>query len=396
MIDNPVFLDYGVSTQRIYSGVDMIPLYPKSNTYLDSYSIQASSFDGLQFDNKTGAISGIPVTSQSHKSILLKVTGSNAFGSVSTQLSLYIMGIPESFSEGVEVCIVPVAEPIPDLYPELFDRSNSTCFKQSSFSWADHYEESTTSHSHDKLGFLSSHGAVRVNSYFFTPFSTPTSFTLSSTSPVILYLDHYHSPLLSSPSSSSPTERTVTIKLERGFHHLVAYTTTFSIIHAYSYFSLFFSYHCYESESTLLSTNSLLFPGSSPRHAYFPYTVGFEGIPLKINAVSPFPLSQLDAINTPESLQFTSSSQLLDPNPSIGEYDYSIRVKNDFGERYAHSSYRIEENREGVLVTVSEVVENDPDVLMSSHCIWNLKQDIVYQREVKSFEDFNITWIIGR
>lgn len=391
MIDNPLFLDYGVSTQRLYSGVDMIPLYPKSNTYLDTYSIQASSFDGLQFDNRTGVISGIPVTSQSHKSISIKVTGSNAFGSVSTQLSLYIMGIPESFPEGVEVCIVPVTEPIPDLYPDLFNTSNSTCFKQSSFSWADHYEESINKHSHDKLGFLSSHGAVRLNAYFYSPYSTPTSFTLSSTSPVLLYLDHYRSPLLSSSSSSSPTERTVTIKLARGFHHLVAYTTTFSIIHAYSYFSLFFSYHCYESESTLISTDSLLFPGSSPRHAYFPYAVGFEGIPLKIDIVSPYPLSQLDSINTPESLQFTSTSQLLDTNPSLGEYDYTIRVKNEYGDRYVHGSYRIEENREGVLVTVSEVIENDPDVLMSSHCIWSLKRGIVYQREVRLFEDFNIT-----
>lgn len=388
MIEIPVFLDYGLSSQNVYVDVEMTPLCPRSNTYLESFSLEATSFEGLRFDNATGCISGKPTMPSSFKSTTIKVAGSNSLGSVSTQITLYFSSIPESFNQGAEVCYIPISSPIPDLYPSQFAYANLTCFKQSSFSWADSFDKAKQAHSNPSLSSLPTHAALRIESYFFTPFSTPTTFSLSSTSAVLFYLDHYTHPLLEAISVDSPIERSVTIMLKSGFHRIVAYSTTFSTLNSYSYFSFFFSYHCYETDLKLLATRTLLYPRSSPRDAYFPYTVGFESIPFVIDVVSPAVLTQLDVIHFPDSLRITSSSQLKDVLPTVGEFDYGIRFHNGHGDRYYQGSYRVEGKREGVLVSVSEVMDRTYETLRRTQEIGLLNREVVYQHQVKSFESF--------
>ena len=139
-MDTPLFLHYGVSSQAVYLDTEMLPLYPRSNTYLDSYVLQSTLLDGLHFDNKTGAIWGKPTYSTTFKSITLKISGSNPFGSVSTQLILALSTIGDSFEQGAEVCFVPTEIPSSNPLPSLFLYSNLTCMKQSSFHCADSFE----------------------------------------------------------------------------------------------------------------------------------------------------------------------------------------------------------------------------------------------------------------
>ena len=387
-MDTPLFLHYGVSSQAVYLDTEMLPLYPRSNTYLDSYVLQSTLLDGLHFDNKTGAIWGKPTYSTTFKSITLKISGSNPFGSVSTQLILALSTIGDSFEQGAEVCFVPTEIPSSNPLPSLFLYSNLTCMKQSSFHWADSFDSSKNIHSNSLLSSFSLHGMIRVHSYFYNPYSTPTTFTLSSTSPLLLYLDHYQNPLFDTIENDSPTDRSVTIMLSSGFHHLIAYTTTYSLQKQYSYFSLFFSYHCYNQGKQLLSTNHLLFPQASPKDAFFPFTIGFEGIPLILTMQTPDPLTRFDALQIPDSLVFLSASQIMDRNPVIGMTSYNLRLKNEHGERYYSGSYRIEEKVEGILVTVSEVTVIDYDQLKLGNSIWQYDRRIVYQHQVPSFISF--------
>lgn len=370
----------------------MMPLCPRSNTYLNTFVTQ-TQYPGLKFDNVTGCISGVPFPPKSNKSVSFKVTGTNSFGSISTQVTLVIVLLPESYTQGAEVCFIPVDSPIPDLYPSfdtLFFYSNLTCHKQSSFSWADSYDKTTQQHTNPFLASSSSPMLIRIESYFYSHYSTPTTFTLSSTSAVLLYLNHYKNPILESITVDTPVERSVTIMLERGVHHLVAYTTSFSSLNTYSYFSLFFAYHCLGSQLELLANEHLVYPRSSPKDTYIPFMVGFESIPLRFNAISPSTLSKISLIQGPPTFKPMGSSQLIDTMPLSGSYDYMVRIINSNGERYARGSYRIEPKRERVLVTVSTMVDMDYSTLRMRKNVWESRRQVVMEQQVASFTSFTL------
>ena len=114
----------------------MDPLYPRSNTWLTDFSVDCELPPGLLFDNSTGAIYGFvedcdesgkrhgSESPQSHHtcsghSLILHITGSNKYGSVSTTL-IMTLGINTPPAEGVTICAIPVPATFLGVSPLLF------------------------------------------------------------------------------------------------------------------------------------------------------------------------------------------------------------------------------------------------------------------------------------
>ena len=400
----------------------MDPLYPRSNTWLTDFSVDRELPPGLLFDNSTGAIYGFvedcdesgkrhgSESPQSHHtcsghSLILHITGSNKYGSVSTTL-IMTLGINTPPAEGVTVCAVPVPATFLGVSPLLFRASlpldtlfplpshfsspslypAPRCHSQLTLSWAgdgdggvsDNHGIPETdgnggiSNNNSNDGNTNSDNTHNINLRFVTHYnaiySGPLSFTLKTNTEVLFFLDNYKTPLLHSSPSSQVMTYKVTINLAYGHHRLELYSATSPD----AYFAVFYSSFSLGFPEVLLHRGVLSQSPASPSFASVPAVAAFEGIPLDIPMETWFGSDSLYMSPYSETRGTASPFALHDIAPVIGETVTRLVVTTVGGQRIVEANYNVEPPREGVVVSIRS------------------GQETVLEKEVPSFASFTV------
>lgn len=400
----------------------MDPLYPRSNTWLTAFSVDRELPPGLLFDNSTGAIYGFvedcdesgkrhgSESPQSHHtcsghSLILHITGSNKYGSVSTTL-IMTLGINTPPAEGVTVCAVPVPATFLGVSPLLFRASlpldtlfplpshfsspslypAPRCHSQLTLSWAgdgdggvsdnngipDNDGNGGISNNNSNDGNTNSDNTHNINLRFVTHYnaiySGPLSFTLKTNTEVLFFLDNYKTPLLHSSPSSQVMTYKVTINLAYGHHRLELYSATSPD----AYFAVFYSSFSLGFPEVLLHRGVLSQSPASPSFASVPAVAAFEGIPLDIPVETWFGSDSLYMSPYSETRGTASPFSLHDSAPVIGETVTRLVVTTVGGQRIVEANYNVEPPREGVVVSIRS------------------GQETVLEKEVPSFASFTI------
>ena len=375
----------------------MDPLYPRSNTWLTDFSVDRELPPGLLFDNSTGAIYGFvedcdesgkrhgSESPQSHHtcsghSLLLHITGSNKYGSVSTTL-IMTLGINTPPAEGVTVCAVPVPATFLGVSPLLFRASlpldtlfplpshfsspslypAPRCHSQLTLSWSVNGVDQGVGgvESDNGNGGVSDNGNggvsdndnrnnnthninLRFVTHYNAIYSGPLSFTLKTNTEVLFFLDNYKTPLLHSSPSSQVMTYKVTINLAYGFPEV------------------------------LLHRGVLSQSPASPSFASVPAVAAFEGIPLDIPVETWFGSDSLYMSPYSETRGTASPVSLHDSAPVIGETVTRLVVTTVGGQRIVEANYNVEPPREGVVVSIRS------------------GQETVLEKEVPSFASFTV------
>ena len=400
----------------------MDPLYPRSNTWLTVFSVDRELPPGLLFDNSTGAIYGFvedcdesgkrhgSESPQSHHtcsghSLILHITGSNKYGSVSTTL-IMTLGINTPPAEGVTVCAVPVPATFLGVSPLLFRASlpldtlfplpshfsspslypAPRCHSQLTLSWAgdgdggvsdnngipDNDGNGGISNNNSNDGNTNSDNTHNINLRFVTHYnaiySGPLSFTLKTNTEVLFFLDNYKTPLLHSSPSSQVMTYKVTINLAYGHHRLELYSATSPD----AYFAVFYSSFSLGFPEVLLHRGVLSQSPASSSFASVPAVAAFEGIPLDIPVETWFGSDSLYMSPYSETRGTASPFSLHDSAPVIGETVTRLVVTTVGGQRIVEANYNVEPPREGVVVSIRS------------------GQETVLEKEVPSFASFTI------
>lgn len=400
----------------------MDPLYPRSNTWLTDFSVDRELPPGLLFDNSTGAIYGFvedcdesgkrhgSESPQSHHtcsghSLILHITGSNKYGSVSTTL-IMTLGINTPPAEGVTVCAVPVPATFLGVSPLLFRASlpldtlfplpshfsspslypAPRCHSQLTLSWAgdgdggvsdnngipDNDGNGGISNNNSNDGNTNSDNTHNINLRFVTHYnaiySGPLSFTLKTNTEVLFFLDNYKTPLLHSSPSSQVMTYKVTINLAYGHHRLELYSATSPD----AYFAVFYSSFSLGFPEVLLHRGVLSQSPASPSFASVPAVAAFEGIPLDIPVETWFGSDSLYMSPYSETRRTASPFSLHDSAPVIGETVTRLVVTTVGGQRIVEANYNVEPPREGVVVSIRS------------------GQETVLEKEVPSFASFTV------
>lgn len=400
----------------------MDPLYPRSNTWLTAFSVDRELPPGLLFDNSTGAIYGFvedcdesgkrhgSESPQSHHtcsghSLILHITGSNKYGSVSTTL-IMTLGINTPPAEGVTVCAVPVPATFLGVSPLLFRASipldtlfplpshfsspslypAPRCHSQLTLSWAgdgdggvsdnngipDNDGNGGISNNNSNDGNTNSDNTHNINLRFVTHYnaiySGPLSFTLKTNTEVLFFLDNYKIPLLHSSPSSQVMTYKVTINLAYGHHRLELYSATSPD----AYFAVFYSSFSLGFPEVLLHRGVLSQSPASPSFASVPAVAAFEGIPLDIPVETWFGSDSLYMSPYSETRRTASPFSLHDSAPVIGETVTRLVVTTVGGQRIVEANYNVEPPREGVVVSIRS------------------GQETVLEKEVPSFASFTV------
>lgn len=400
----------------------MDPLYPRSNTWLTAFSVDRELPPGLLFDNSTGAIYGFvedcdesgkrhgSESPQSHHtcsghSLILHITGSNKYGSVSTTL-IMTLGINTPPAEGVTVCAVPVPATFLGVSPLLFRASipldtlfplpshfsspslypAPRCHSQLTLSWAgdgdggvsdnngipDNDGNGGISNNNSNDGNTNSDNTHNINLRFVTHYnaiySGPLSFTLKTNTEVLFFLDNYKIPLLHSSPSSQVMTYKVTINLAYGHHRLELYSATSPD----AYFAVFYSSFSLGFPEVLLHRGVLSQSPASPSFASVPAVAAFEGIPLDIPVETWFGSDSLYMSPYSETRGTASPFSLHDSAPVIGETVTRLVVTTVGGQRIVEANYNVEPPREGVVVSIRS------------------GQETVLEKEVPSFASFTV------
>lgn len=400
----------------------MDPLYPRSNTWLTAFSVDRELPPGLLFDNSTGAIYGFvedcdesgkrhgSESPQSHHtcsghSLILHITGSNKYGSVSTTL-IMTLGINTPPAEGVTVCAVPVPATFLGVSPLLFRASipldtlfplpshfsspslypAPRCHSQLTLSWAgdgdggvsdnngipDNDGNGGISNNNSNDGNTNSDNTHNINLRFVTHYnaiySGPLSFTLKTNTEVLFFLDNYKTPLLHSSPSSQVMTYKVTINLAYGHHRLELYSATSPD----AYFAVFYSSFSLGFPEVLLHRGVLSQSPASPSFASVPAVAAFEGIPLDIPVETWFGSDSLYMSPYSETRGTASPFSLHDSAPVIGETVTRLVVTTVGGQRIVEANYNVEPPREGVVVSIRS------------------GQETVLEKEVPSFASFTV------
>ena len=400
----------------------MDPLYPRSNTWLTDFSVDRELPPGLLFDNSTGAIYGFvedcdesgkrhgSESPQSHHtcsghSLILHITGSNKYGSVSTTL-IMTLGINTPPAEGVTVCAVPVPATFLGVSPLLFRASlpldtlfplpshfsspslypAPRCHSQLTLSWAgdgdggvsdnngipDNDGNGGISNNNSNDGNTNSDNTHNINLRFVTNYnaiySGPLSFTLKTNTEVLFFLDNYKTPLLHSSPSSQVMTYKVTINLAYGHHRLELYSATSPD----AYFAVFYSSFSLGFPEVLLHRGVLSQSPASPSFASVPAVAAFEGIPLDIPVETWFGSDSLYMSPYSETRRTASPFSLHDSAPVIGETVTRLVVTTVGGQRIVEANYNVEPPREGVVVSIRS------------------GQETVLEKEVPSFASFTV------
>lgn len=400
----------------------MDPLYPRSNTWLTAFSVDRELPPGLLFDNSTGAIYGFvedcdesgkrhgSESPQSHHtcsghSLILHITGSNKYGSVSTTL-IMTLGINTPPAEGVTVCAVPVPATFLGVSPLLFRASipldtlfplpshfsspslypAPRCHSQLTLSWAgdgdggvsdnngipDNDGNGGISNNNSNDGNTNSDNTHNINLRFVTHYnaiySGPLSFTLKTNTEVLFFLDNYKIPLLHSSPSSQVMTYKVTINLAYGHHRLELYSATSPD----AYFAVFYSSFSLGFPEVLLHRGVLSQSPASSSFASVPAVAAFEGIPLDIPVETWFGSDSLYMSPYSETRGTASPFSLHDSAPVIGETVTRLVVTTVGGQRIVEANYNVEPPREGVVVSIRS------------------GQETVLEKEVPSFASFTV------
>ena len=400
----------------------MDPLYPRSNTWLTAFSVDRELPPGLLFDNSTGAIYGFvedcdesgkrhgSESPQSHHtcsghSLILHITGSNKYGSVSTTL-IMTLGINTPPAEGVTVCAVPVPATFLGVSPLLFRASlpldtlfplpshfsspslypAPRCHSQLTLSWAgdgdggvsdnngipDNDGNGGISNNNSNDGNTNSDNTHNINLRFVTHYnaiySGPLSFTLKTNTEVLFFLDNYKTPLLHSSPSSQVMTYKVTINLAYGHHRLELYSATSPD----AYFAVFYSSFSLGFPEVLLHRGVLSQSPASSSFASVPAVAAFEGIPLDIPVETWFGSDSLYMSPYSETRGTASPFSLHDSAPVIGETVTRLVVTTVGGQRIVEANYNVEPPREGVVVSIRS------------------GQETVLEKEVPSFALFTV------
>lgn len=400
----------------------MDPLYPRSNTWLTAFSVDRELPPGLLFDNSTGAIYGFvedcdesgkrhgSESPQSHHtcsghSLILHITGSNKYGSVSTTL-IMTLGINTPPAEGVTVCAVPVPAtflgvsplllraslPLDTLFPLPSHFSSPSlypaprCHSQLTLSWAgdgdggvsdnngipDNDGNGGISNNNSNDGNTNSDNTHNINLRFVTHYnaiySGPLSFTLKTNTEVLFFLDNYKTPLLHSSPSYQVMAHKVTINLAYGHHRLELYSATSPD----AYFAVFYSSFSLGFPEVLLHRGVLSQSPASPSFASVPAVAAFEGIPLDIPVETWFGSDSLYMSPYSETRRTASPFSLHDSAPVIGETVTRLVVTTVGGQRIVEANYNVEPPREGIVVSIRS------------------GQETVLEKEVPSFASFTV------
>ena len=400
----------------------MDPLYPRSNTWLTAFSVDRELPPGLLFDNSTGAIYGFvedcdesgkrhgSESPQSHHtcsghSLILHITGSNKYGSVSTTL-IMTLGINTPPAEGVTVCAVPVPATFLGVSPLLFRASipldtlfplpshfsspslypAPRCHSQLTLSWAGDGDGGVSdnngipnndgnggiSNNNSNDGNTNSDNTHNINLRFVTHYnaiySGPLSFTLKTNTEVLFFLDNYKIPLLHSSPSSQVMTYKVTINLAYGHHRLELYSATSPD----AYFAVFYSSFSLGFPEVLLHRGVLSQSPASSSFASVPAVAAFEGIPLDIPVETWFGSDSLYMSPYSETRGTASPFSLHDSAPVIGETVTRLVVTTVGGQRIVEANYNVEPPREGVVVSIRS------------------GQETVLEKEVPSFASFTV------
>ena len=393
----------------------MDPLYPRSNTWLTAFSVDRELPPGLLFDNSTGAIYGFvedcdesgkrhcSESPQSHHtcsghSLILHITGSNKYGSVSTTL-IMTLGINTPPAEGVTVCAVPVPATFLGVSPLLFRASipldtlfplpshfsspslypAPRCHSQLTLSWSVNGVDQGVGgvESDNGNGGVSdndnrNNNTHNINLRFVTHYnaiySGPLSFTLKTNTEVLFFLDNYKTPLLHSSPSSQVMTYKVTINLAYGHHRLELYSATSPD----AYFAVFYSSFSLGFPEVLLHRGVLSQSPASPSFASVPAVAAFEGIPLDIPVETWFGSDSLYMSPYSETRGTASPFSLHDSAPVIGETVTRLVVTTVGGQRIVEANYNVEPPREGVVVSIRS------------------GQETVLEKEVPSFASFTV------
>lgn len=393
----------------------MDPLYPRSNTWLTAFSVDRELPPGLLFDNSTGAIYGFvedcdesgkrhgSESPQSHHtcsghSLILHITGSNKYGSVSTTL-IMTLGINTPPAEGVTVCAVPVPATFLGVSPLLFRASipldtlfplpshfsspslypAPRCHSQLTLSWSVNGVDQGVGgvESDNGNGDVSdndnrNNNTHNINLRFVTHYnaiySGPLSFTLKTNTEVLFFLDNYKIPLLHSSPSSQVMTYKVTINLAYGHHRLELYSATSPD----AYFAVFYSSFSLGFPEVLLHRGVLSQSPASSSFASVPAVAAFEGIPLDIPVETWFGSDSLYMSPYSETRGTASPFSLHDSAPVIGETVTRLVVTTVGGQRIVEANYNVEPPREGVVVSIRS------------------GQETVLEKEVPSFASFTV------
>ena len=411
----------------------MDPLYPRSNTWLTDFSVDRELPPGLLFDNSTGAIYGFvedcdesgkrhgSESPQSHHtcsghSLILHITGSNKYGSVSTTL-IMTLGINTPPAEGVTVCAVPVPATFLGVSPLLFRASipldtlfplpshfsspslypAPRCHSQLTLSWSVNGVDQGVGgvesdngnggvESDNGNGGVSDNNGngdvsdndnrnnnthninLRFVTHYNAIYSGPLSFTLKTNTEVLFFLDNYKTPLLHSSPSSQVMTYKVTINLAYGHHRLELYSATSPD----AYFAVFYSSFSLGFPEVLLHRGVLSQSPASPSFASVPAVAAFEGIPLDIPVETWFGSDSLYMSPYSETRGTASPFSLHDSAPVIGETVTRLVVTTVGGQRIVEANYNVEPPREGVVVSIRS------------------GQETVLEKEVPSFASFTV------
>ena len=338
----------------------MDPIRPSSDAWIEEFICNTTLVDGLRFDSKTGEIAGTPHFNYSSSMKTVIISARNSLGMVSTKLSLYFY---RHFTgkEGVSLCILPVSS-FPVLIPDLFDTTmDRSCSIQPTLSW------SSTAENPNPLLRSSPHSFLRFAGYINFMYHTPTTFILSTISPVIVLLDDYATPLLQTESTKSFTDYRVTIQLTGSYHRIVVYTMSTSN----AAFTLYYAFHAYSFPETLITSDVISLLPQPPRYLSTPHVVGFTHQPLDVYFHSWYPVTSTIQIGGSSDLVMADNTHLRMNDPLEGSSTVSLQVASDGGYSFLSVPIWIEQPRPGFMISV---IENE------------IKQ----QKLVDSLSDFSI------
>ena len=138
VIGKATYLSYGLDYTVQFVGVPLVPLQPRSNAYLTSYSIRPPLPKGVLFHNETGMIMGVFPDASSSKTTYT-VTGTNSVDSIETSIQIVVKESREMTERGFTSCHwLDEFSSIPS--GEYFSQNNPTyCQRESKFDFNNHY-----------------------------------------------------------------------------------------------------------------------------------------------------------------------------------------------------------------------------------------------------------------
>ena len=264
VIGKATYLSYGLDYTVQFVGVPLVPLQPRSNAYLTSYSIRPPLPKGVLFYNETGMIMGVFPDASSSKTTYT-VTGTNSVDSIETSIQIVVKESREMTERGFTSCHwLDEFSSIPS--GEYFSQNNPTyCQRESKFDFNNHYVGAMVFPWRGLDNRFFFFYASTFVGFFYAPVTGYYIFEIDGDTNLDITVDKWVQSSSDSSGANGPAHRTMLLK--EGYHYLlVRYLQVFGG----GMLTISFSPQDMPAEKRVIDTSLMFIGGYGPAFLAYP------------------------------------------------------------------------------------------------------------------------------